>query len=164
MSNIQYRADVTINENPQNGQQNGSLVAVPNLPVRSFSVVGGTSRSIDLDSADEISIGNEFEQIRTYRNVTLFIPPSKDFTAVKLVTLRSSGLKFFTLAFTVDIYADGKRTQTLTFASSKAWLAKNPIPVGNKEALLMMEVHFDSGAMLHGKLNKRTGEFVHKQI
>lgn len=164
MSSMKYSALVSIHEKPQNGQQNISLVDLSKIPVRSFSVVGGTSRSIDLDSTDEFSMGNEFEQARRYNNITLFVPPTKDFTAVKLFTLRSSGLKFFTLFFQVSIHSGGQLTQSLILETSHAWLLKNPTPVGNKEALLMLEVRFNNVQLLHGKLNQKSHEFVHEEI
>jgi hypothetical protein len=104
MSNMKYNAVVSITEKPTNDNngkplKNQQLLELSKIPIRSFSVVGGTSRSINLDSADEISIGNEFEQARTYKNITLFAPPSLDFTGVKLTQLKDSSslasTKFF---------------------------------------------------------------------
>ncbi len=163
MSTMKYNAALSIHERPQNAQQL-SLVDVSKIPVRSFSVKGGTSRSINLDSTDEFSLGNEFEQARTYKNIAIFIPPTKDFTAVKLFTLRSSGIKFFTFFFEVDIHSNRVKTQTLILETDHAWLLNNPIPVGNKEALLMLEVRFNEIHLLHGKRNQKSREIVQEEI
>ncbi len=171
MSNMKYNAVVSITEKPINDLdgkplKNQQLLDLSKIPIRSFSVVGGASRSINLDSADEISIGNEFEQARTYKNITLFVPPDMDFTGVKLTTLKNSAsltsTKFFTLFFQVDIYSGGKRTHTIILETSHAWLKQEPILVGNN--LLMLEVRFNHAQLLHGKLNKASREFVHEEI
>ena len=157
MSNASYTATASILEKQpvdENGKpiKGAPIVDLSNIPIRSFSVVGGASRSINLDSTDDISISSEFEQARTYHNVTLFIPPTKDFTAVILFTLKSPITKFFALVFHVEIFSGGKMTHSLVLQSYNAWLRKNPTPVGNKEALLMLEVQFDKVQLLHGKV------------
>ncbi len=167
MSNMKYNGVVSIQEQPHDddaGKPLKILVEVEKFPVCSFSVEGGTSRSIDLDSASSISIGNEFGQARTYNNITLFLPPKKDFTAAKLFSLRSGGLRFFTMLFQVNVFAGGVRIETLILLSTNAWLRRNPIPVGNKQALLMLDIGFNQVEILHGRRNLKSRTFVHKEI
>ena len=48
------------------------------VPLHSFSVLGGAVRTIIASSTNDISVASELEQARTFKNVTLFMPPAKD--------------------------------------------------------------------------------------
>ena len=54
------------------------------IAVDSFEVDGGAFRTIKLKSTDDISISSELEQARTYKNVNLFLPSTKDGTDVEV--------------------------------------------------------------------------------
>src|SRR5262245_54034395 len=81
------------------------------VPVKSFSVDGGANRTIDLKSTDDVSVASELEQARTHENLTVFIPPTNDFRAVKLVQLYPAGGpgKIFSFTFVVCVYVKGRK-------------------------------------------------------
>lgn len=163
MSNMKYDAVLSVTPETKPGDEPSE--EFKRIPIRAFSVEGGASRSINLDSADEISIASEFEQARTYKNITLFMPPLNNFLALKLAAMRSWGnTEFFSVFFQVNVYSGGKRIQPLILEAYNAWFVAPPIPVGNKEALLMLRIRFHEAHLLYGKLNKANREFVHEEI
>ena|SRR5688572_4634732 len=164
MSNMKYDAVLSIT--PRTKQGDTASEEFKRIPIRAFSVEGGASRSINLSSADEISIASEFEQARTHKNITLFMPPANNFLGVKLAAMRTFGgnMDRFSVFFQVNTFSGGKRTQTLILETYDAWFVSPPTPVGDKEALLMLRVRFHGAQLLHSKLNKASREFVHEEI
>src|SRR5687767_10517348 len=80
-------------------------------PISSFSVVGGAYRSVNLDSTDDVSISSELEQARQHKNITLFMPPTKDHVGVEVaMTLAHAEMKKSTLsiAFIIKKQLKGK--------------------------------------------------------
>jgi hypothetical protein len=133
------------------------------VPVASFEVDGGTQRTINLASTNDVAASTEFEQARTFKNITFFITPTKDFAAAKLIGLRSPEMKFFSVTFLVCTYHRGKKIQSLQLQIEKAWFTKVPTPVGDTPPLLKADVRFHETLFLHGHLNSK-GKFIHQAI
>lgn len=124
---------------------------------KSFSVVGGASRTINVDSAKDISITSEFEQARQYKNITVFMPPSptsEDMeVAVDLISCATNKTVLL-FDFHVSKYSGKILVEELNLVDTNATITKPPIMVGDK--LLMIEVSLPS-AQLTDALYGRKG-------
>ncbi len=65
---MKYKAYFAFQDKDQIG--GGSLI-------RYFEVDGGASRTINLDKPEDMDIGSEMEQARTYKNIVVYLPPTK---------------------------------------------------------------------------------------
>lgn len=165
MSNVRYEFEMYIITREDPNDKNKPTERL-NIPVHSFEVDGGAKGKLNLKEIDEISVSSEFEQARMFKNIIFYIPPTKDFLALKIIGLRSNTIAFFEVTFVVNIYSGRTRTQTLRLHCSPAWFVRVPTPVGNTPPLLKAEVHFHSGDahLMHGKLDMKRKKIVHKEI
>ncbi|MEZ5426858.1 MAG: hypothetical protein R2747_11365 [Pyrinomonadaceae bacterium] len=158
----QTEAYIITHDSPSQADVKGERI---NIPVHSFEVNGGANRKINVHSTDEISISSEFEQARTHKNIIFYIPPTRDFLAVKLLSLRTpTTIRYFDMRLIVNVYSGGIKTQSLRLGADSAWFSKIPIPVGNTPPLLMAEVHFHSAELLHGKFDRKRRKMVHETM
>lgn len=123
------------------------------VPVHSFEVSGGAYRFIKLSSTDDISISSELEQARALKNLTLYLPPTKDGTDME-VALELTNVALlkapFTLALSVERYSGGKMLEGLALIAESATLKTRPWVVPLK--LLMVEIKLPSAKLYRGKI------------
>ena len=165
MPNMKYVSElyiITHQKVDKSGNPFGTEERV-NIPVHSFEVEGGANRKINLNSTDEITVSSEFEQARSNSNFVFYIPPTKDFLAVKIMDLQKNSIQF-DLDFVVSVYSKGKITQTLRFSSDSAWFFQTPVPEGGTPPLLKTKVRFSGSQLLHGKLDPKRKKIVHREI
>lgn len=124
------------------------------IPVHSFEVTGGTNRKINLASADEISVAMEFEQARTLKNLVFYIPPTKDFVAVKLVELANQKGREFAFTFLVGVYSETKLLRAYNIEAESARFLETPNPIGDTPPLLMAKIGMNSPDLYYGKVEK----------
>ncbi len=62
------------------------------LGVTHFQVKGGAKRVIDLTSTQDISLMSEFEQIRSFKNVILYMPAGKNFEWLDFIEIAEHNL------------------------------------------------------------------------
>jgi hypothetical protein len=86
-----------------------SVLKAEFLPVSYFGVNGGAKRIIDLTSADDLSLVSEFEQARSFKNISLYLPSTKNFEWLDLTEISIHRLQFVMYFFT-----QGKIGQTIT--------------------------------------------------
>ena len=134
------------------------------IPVHSFEVEGGANRKINLNAADDVSISSEFEQARTFGNFILYIPPTKDFLALKLLGLSGNNYELFEFTFVVSMYSSGRKIQTLRITSEMASFREPPIPIGSKPPLLMAKVRLVRPEILHGHFDPKLHRIIHQKI
>lgn len=124
------------------GYQDRNYELVKNMvKAKSFSVVGGASRTIDVDSAKDISITSEFEQARQYKNITVFMPPSptsEDMEVAVELTKCAMSKTILLFDFHVSKYSGGRLIEELNLVDLNATITKPPSIVANN--LLMIEV------------------------
>jgi hypothetical protein len=124
--------------------------------ISAFSVVGGASRSINLGSTDDVSISSELEQGRQYKNITLFMPPTKDHVDMDVaMTLMNAALAKSTLsiAFIIAKRVKGKKIEELMLACDDTTLIRPPLVVAKH--LLMIELRLPTATLHHGKTSPR---------
>ena len=166
MADVKYKYQLFIIPSEQK-DSSGKIIRPSeriNIPVDFFEVDGGADRKIDVTSGDEISIGLEFEQARIYKNLIFYIPPTKDFLAVKLIDLRKSGPEQFSITFAIGIYTDGALSRSLVFSSESAWLFGHPQLSGGKSPLLKMAVRFSNLQLVYGHFDPKLKRVDYKEI
>jgi hypothetical protein len=125
--------------------------------ISSFSVVGGASRSINLDSTDDISISSELEQARQYKNITLFMPPTKDHVDMQVamtLMFAAEAKSTLSIAFIIKKQVKGKSIEELMLGCHDATLISTPYLVAKH--LLMIQFRLPTVILYHGKTS-RTG-------
>ena len=118
------------------------------VSANSFSVVGGASRTINLNSTNDISITSELEQARQYKNITVFMPPSPTSEDMEVaVELIDCALKKTVLIFDFHVskYSNGRMIEELNLVDAKATISKTPSIVANRS--LMIEVSLPSAIL-----------------
>lgn len=70
-----------------NSELKGSFV-----PVTQFSVKGGAKRKVDLTITDDLSLVSEFEQARSFKNISLYLSRTKGFEWHHLWEIADHGL------------------------------------------------------------------------
>jgi hypothetical protein len=164
---MKYEAELYIITRGDQMNKNGNPVVVEriDIPVHSFEVEGGANRKINLASTDEVSISSEFEQARAHTNFIFYVPPTKDFLALKLMNLSVAGnWQVFHFTFAVHVYSRGKKIQTLRIMSEMASLREPPTPIGKTPPLLMTKVRLVRPEMLHGQYDPKLKKIIHKKI
>jgi hypothetical protein len=161
MPDTKYEAELRVTYMvEENGNQWNEKVSTL---VQSFAVDGGANRTIDLGSTNDMSISSEFEQARTHKNVTVFIPPAKDFSAAILTRLGTQ-IKHFEMTFVVCKSFKGKKIETIWLMSSDTWFLRVPTPVGDTRPLLKADVRFHKADLLHGQFDRKRAKLVYKEI
>ena len=127
--------------------------------ISSFSVKGGTSRGVDLDSTNDTKILSELGQARTQKNVTVFKTPSKDTVDSVLLGLSE---KKTTFGLGVDIYVSytGKFIHMIHFFGEDTAINSKPIREGggHKPPLFKIEFSFKDGSL--EKSDKENGNWI----
>lgn len=166
MADVKYKYQLFIITQEQR-DKSGKIIRQSeriNIPVDFFEVDGGTDRKIEVASTDEINIGSEFEQARIYKNIIFYIPPTKDFLAVKLIDLRKKGVELFTITFAIGVYIDGALNRSLVFSSESAWIFGHPELSGEKSLLLKMRVRFNNLLLIYGHFDAKLKRVNYKEI
>jgi len=165
MPNEQYKFEVMILTN-RGGSPKDGPPDILSLPIHSFEVEGGANRKIETGSPNVISISSELEQARTFKNITFYVLPTKDFLAVKLIGLRSPEIKAFDVTFEVGVYSGNMLTQNLFMHCARAWFVRVPTPIGGTPPLLKASVHFHSQdvKLSHGKYDAKKKVVVDEEI
>ena len=127
------------------------------VPVHSFEVTGGTNRKINLASADEVNVALEFEQARTFKNLVFYIPPTKDFLALKLIELANQQGREFAFYFFVSVYSAGILTSAYSIETNSAYFLGTPAPIGGTPPLLRAKIKINSPYLSYGKADKKSG-------
>ncbi len=128
------------------------VVSPANIFVSSFSVLGGASRTINLNATTDFSISSELHQARQYKNITLFMSPTDDGKDMQVaMELTEYAIKKAPMLLNVYIekWADGKIIELLTIADFEASIKHPPRIVANR--LLMIEVSLPSAYIRHGE-------------
>lgn len=166
MSNMKYKAELYIITHEQTDQSGKVIREVEriDIPVNSFEVDGGANRKIDLTTVDEVSVSSEFEQARSLKNIIFYIPPTKDFLALKLIDLTKNGPERFAITFVISIYSNGQLIKALRISAEHAWFTKTPAPEGKTPPLLKAWVRFNIAQLLYGQLDPKLKKLVHKEM
>jgi hypothetical protein len=162
---MKYKAELYIITHQQvdkNGNATGETERI-NIPIHAFEVEGGANRKIVLASMDEISVTSEFEQARAYKNLIFYVPPTKDFLAVRLMEIGKE-LMHFDITFVISVFSHGKLIKALRFSPDGAWFSKTPTIEGGSPKLLKAWVRFHELQLLHGQYDSRLKKFVHRTI
>jgi hypothetical protein len=143
MANTNYKARVFI--------VSGESDIYRQAPINSFSVAGGTAKSVDFNSTNDTKLLFELEQAKTKKNITLVKTPSDDDFDTVLSGLFQSKAKF---GLNFDVYASytGKSwMQIVHFFGEDASISKQPNRVGaGKTLALKIEFTFPKADFKRG--------------
>ena len=129
------------------------------VPVASFAVKGGAKRIIHLTAADDISLVSEFEQARSFKNITVFLPPTKDFEWHNLYEIA-----YHNLSFSMTFFASGNVgkavTNQFTLSCKNATITEQPVKGTDwsYSSILKVNMALPETELLHGSYQE--SEFV----
>jgi hypothetical protein len=120
----------------------------PGMPIREFSVDGGTSRSIDTANASEISLTSEFEQARQYKNIRFLLAPAGPFGIYNLMEI---GIKKIPFKMKINMIGRiGKGAgETLRLSADDARLVEMPqiIESSDEKRNFRVKVQFSTAVL-----------------
>jgi len=129
------------------------------VPVKLFSVKGGAKRVVDFTSADDISLVSEFEQARSFKNISLFLPRTRGFEWHHLWEIAEHGLPVSMTFFTSgNIGKTVSRQFTLVCKNAK--ISETPVKQQDwdKSDVLKINLTLPETKLIHGSF--RESEFV----
>ena len=111
-----------------------------------------------------VALVSEFEQARNYKTMIFYIPPTKDFLALKLMNLATKNWQLFDFIFGVSIFSNGKLTQALSIISRAASLRETPVPVSGTPALMRLKVRVKNPDLSHGQFDAKTNQMINNRL
>jgi hypothetical protein len=141
------------------GLQEGDELKVSrfDIPVQIFEVEGGADRSIKLSSTDDIGISSELEQARTFKNITVYLPSTKDGSDMEIALQLSafySQKESMLVSFTVERYSGGQMLEGLALLDAGATLKNSPYVTGKQ--LLAVHLNLPAAKLYRGKMKGHT--------
>ncbi|MEW6130411.1 MAG: hypothetical protein AB1757_25480 [Acidobacteriota bacterium] len=136
-------------------RKDNKYVGGPFVAISSFSVVGGSKRTINLKATSDFSISTEFEQARQYKNITLFMPPTQggdDMQVALQLSENAAKNNLMILNLNIEKFTNGKRIAMFRLMDWGATLKKPPQIVA--EGLLMIEVSLGKAEIGYGEGDK----------
>lgn len=125
------------------------------VPINYFAVKGGANRLIDLTSADDISLVSELEQARKLRNITIYLPPSKNFE-----WMHFNEIAFHNLPLNFALFTSGNIGKTVThqftLACRNAGISEQPKQKADGASgnnVLMVNLTINDSQLTHGFRN-----------
>lgn len=121
------------------------------VPVMSFSVKGGAKRIVVLDWAEDLSLGSEFEQARSHQNLTLHLPPSKNFEWLDFIEIAERDLP---VAIQFGVWGEVKKTPTqairLTCDSAKMTEKPDKSKTDGTTPVMTIRLAIPNAKLIHG--------------
>ena len=139
----------------------GSVLKGSFIPVSIFSVKGGTKRVVNLNGTDDLSLVSELEQARSFKNISLFLPPTTNFEWLDL-----NEISIHRLQFSMSFYVRGEVGKTLTheftLSSKNAKIIGLPgkMTEGRKRTVLKVSIELSETKLTHG--SPEGGKVVHE--
>ena len=129
------------------------------IPVGVFRVDGGTKRFININSPDDVNLVSEMEQATTLKNITLYLPPTKDGkdmqVALSLTEVALNNKLSLHMQVIVEKYSGGKKIEAFFLNVNKATLINRPYIVTlENRPMLKVELRFPEAYWGHGKMIK----------
>lgn len=130
------------------------------VPIYAFQVDGGANRNVRLKSTNDISIASEMEQARSFKNIRLYLSPTKDHkdmqTALDLTAAVTKKLPLLTI---LDIrkYSGGKFIGGLWLNDPQSSIRTEPYKTHAK--FLVVEIALLSAMLFHGRDPSTAKEF-----
>jgi hypothetical protein len=129
------------------------------VPVAQFAVKGGAKRKINFNLTDDISLVSEFEQARSFKNISLYLPRTKGFEWHNLWEIAEHGLPV-----SIAFFTSGNVGQTVkhqfTLVCQNAQITDQPsreIDWGNND-VLRVSLSLPDIKLVHGSFQQ--SEFV----
>lgn len=125
MSKISWKAKIYLESADQR-------VNINNLPVLSFQVKGGATRTVHLDSADSMEVAFELDEARDFKNIQFFIAASNGIAAAQLIEAAAFKKRLDAL-FAIESMSGDKRLKGFVLRSKKAVITRQPVSTQRQE-------------------------------
>lgn len=133
------------------------------VPVEHFSVKGGAKRLISLSATDDINLVDEIEQARRLKNITFFLPPTKDFEWLDLTEISIHHLPLL-MVFFVSGNVGNTITHQFTLSCRNAEITDSPSKKTDgsvQKTVLRVDMSLPETELLHG--SPQGPDFVEEQ-
>lgn len=133
------------------------------VPVKSFSVQGGTVRRVDLSTTSDVGVALEIEQSRSYKNLSLFLPRTRGFEWHHLWEIADHGLPVAISFFTSGSIGNTPVHQ-FNLSCRTAKITSQPMKLSDwdKNDVLKVSFSLPDIKIVHG--SKQGGQFVEEEI
>ena len=126
MSNVTWKAKMYFGSADEK-------VKIDELPVLSFQVKGGATRTVHLNAAKESDVAFELDDARDFKNIQIFIPPTEGIAVAQLGEAFVFN-KQLDAMFVVESFNGKTRLRAFVLASPKAVITRQPVGVQRQEA------------------------------
>jgi hypothetical protein len=126
MSNVTWKAKMYF-------ESADEKVKIEELPVLSFQVRGGATRTVHLNSAKESDVAFELDDARDFKNIQIFIPPTEGIAVAQLGEAFIFS-KQLDAIFVIESFSGKTRLRAFVLTSSKAVITRQPVGVQRQEA------------------------------
>lgn len=140
-----------------------SVIKNAMVPVKKFSVKGGTIQEVDLSGNDDIKVSMEVLEAKMFRNISLYLPRSNGFEWHQLWEIAEHDL-----TLSLSFFASGKIGKTTThqfnIISENAKITEKPIRYSDWDSRDVLRVNFSLPDLriVHG--SQQGGEYVEADI
>lgn len=108
-------------------------VKIDDLPVLSFQVRGGATRTVHLNSAQDTDVAFELDDARDFKNIQIFIPPTEGIAVAQLGEAFIFNRQLLAL-FVMESFNGHNRLKAFVLRSDKAVITRQPVAVQRQEA------------------------------
>ncbi len=140
-----------------------SVIKNEMVPVKKFSVRGGTTEAVDLSGRDDIKLALEIQEAKMFRNLSLFLPRTNGFAWHQLWEIAEHDLPVM-----ISFYTVGKVGNTTTHhffvVGTNAKITEQPIRYSDWDSRDVLRVTFSlpDVEIVHG--SRQGGEFVEEKM
>lgn len=107
-------------------------VNINRLPVLSFQVKGGATRTVHLNSADDMEVAFELDEARDFKNIQIFVAASEGIAAAQLIEAAAFKKRLDALFF-IESTSGDKKLKGFTLRSKTALLTRQPVQTQRQE-------------------------------
>jgi hypothetical protein len=133
--------------------------------IQSFSVDGGASRTINLKSPTDMSISSELEQARQFKNLTLFMPPTKNHRDMETaLQLSQAAVKknLIAINFSIQKIIGQTLLEMISLIDLGATVKMPPTIVGNH--MLKIDLALSKTRIAYDRPVKKGGDMVREEM
>ncbi len=134
------------------------------LPVSMIMVDGGTSRLINLSSADDFSLISELEQARAHKNLIIYLGGTRDHRDMKAaldLTYFGAQRIVISMILTIERRLNGKLLDGIAIYEESASCSE-PIPALNKT--MMINLKLEDARLFQGAVRKHFIPVISKEL
>jgi hypothetical protein len=118
-----------------------SVIRNAMLPVRKFSVKGGTIQQVDLSGNDDVKVSMEILEAKTFKNISLYLARSNGFEWHQLWEIAEHDLTL-ALSFFASGSVGSTTTHQFNIISQSAKITEKPVRYSDWDSRDVLRVNF----------------------